>query len=363
MSKSLILSVSDGRHMPMSVLYTDFFEKHGMKYDIIRINRYEDREKNLVTKTKSGKIYEYNGLVPMGTKFYKKLRLFLRFRKYAIKIINREKYNYIVVWNENTAAVFSDFLSLKYKNRYCVNIRDFYRDLLYEKYLVNLANKNSDFIMEPTPGLVKGFPGKTFLCYNRDTRLLKQYTPHEFHGADSPIRITHLGFYSKTEIEAKQIADALGNDGRYELYFYGQGFEDKFLSYIQQKGYKNIFVGGAFPYEETVTYFNNTDIINAYYNEENHVELAFGIKNSYTPLLYIPGLTSTKTQWARESKEYGGLAYLINESNINTLADDLYKWYMSLDYKSFVEWCEKFNAKVFESQRKIENRLLKALDA
>lgn len=361
MSKSLILSVSDGRHMPMSVFYTDFFEKNNIKYDIIRINRYEKHNENLVTETENGKIYEYNGLVPMGSPFYKKLHLFLNFRKYAIDIINREKYNYIVIWNENTAGVFCSFLSRKYQGRYCVNVRDFYRDLFYAKLPVHIANKNSDFITEPTPGLATGFPDKTFLVYNRDTRLIKNYTPHRFHGPERPIRITHLGFYSKAELDARQLVGVLGNDERFELYFYGQGFESEFADYVKDKGYKNVITGGAFPYKDTIKYFENTDIINAYYNHEQHLELAFGIKDSYTPLLFIPGLTASITHWARVSKEYGGLAFLIDESKIDNLADDLYNWYMALDYDEFVKNCLEFNAKVLETQRAIEERLLKKL--
>ena len=361
MGKVLLLSTSDSRHMPMSVFYTNYFEKNNIPYDIIRINRYDNRDSNLIKETDFGKIYEYNGVLPMDSSFLRKMKMFFAFGRYAKKIIKKEKYDYIVVWNENTAGVFSAFLSVCYKGRYCINIRDYYSDLWYAKIPVFFANLNSDFIMEPTPGLVKGFPDKTFLVYNRDIRLVKDYIPHPFHGPEKPIRITHLGFYSKTELDAKQIVDILGNDERFIICFYGQGFESEFQEYITMKGYKNVITGGAFPYEDTYKYLEMTDIINVYYNHEKHLEFAFGIKNSYTPLLYIPGITSSKTHWASISKEYGGLAFLVDDSNIISLADDLYEWYMGLDYSSFVEGCKRFNKEIDQTQRKVEDRLTASL--
>ena len=358
--KVLILTIADKRHMTMISPYIDYLEENHIEYDIIRANRYEKQQEYLsVTEHRLGKIYVLDMLIDIRTPKWKKLIPFLKFKFAASRLIIKNQYDYIIVWNENSAAMFADILALKYKQRYCINIRDEF-DFLGIKQLVDLAMKYCHFFTCNSPEDKLLTSEKGICLINHDTELTKCWKRHDgFRGKNQPIRITHLGFYSKTKKTADEMAEIFGNDTRFELYFYGNGFDDGYKKLIDSKGYKNIFVGGPFPYEDTAIYLQNTDIINSYYNRgtEHEYNMSFGIKHSYTPLLYIPGLTDENTSWSRLSKPYN-LTFLVNEKNRKTLADDLYNWYRGLDYDTFCKNCDAFNEKyTFKSQRELANKL------
>lgn len=358
----LILSVADRRHMAMIAPYITYLENRNIEYDIICSNRYEQRGSDQVSMnmTETGKIYELNMVFEPSMNKFKKIRPFLKFRKKAISIIEDKNYEFVVIWNENTSALFSTFLAHHYHQKYCVNIRDVYSHQKGIRNLVDYGIKNSSFATVPSPETETKYCDKTICVYNKDFSLLQMMNPKSCFIQDvkRPIRITHMGFYSKVEQGAKDIIEALGNDDRFELYFYGQGFDGAFKKYLEKKHIKNVYVGGAFPYEKTSIILKNTDIINSYYNRFEHpsLKVGFGIKASYTPMLYIPCIADENTCWGRLSKPYN-LSYLINKQNINTLGDDLYEWYMGLKYDLYKENCILFNRLIDDSVSNLYKKL------
>ena len=182
---------------------------------------------------------------------------------------------------------------------------------------------------------------------------------NSFREKGKPIRLTHLGFYSKVKKAANDLADLFGNDDRFELHFYGHGFNTEYHELIYKKGYKNIFTGGAFSYEDTINYLLNTDIINSYYgytNESPNLRGSFGIKHSYTPMLHLPSLADEDTCWGRMSKPFG-LAFLVNDNNLKTLPNDLYNWYNNLNFEMFCNKCDEFNILIDKSQKKLIKKM------
>lgn len=360
MKKVLILSISDKRHMSMISPYIEYLKQNNICYDIIRTNRYDiSKENDYIIEHPLGKIYELKMIFDPGVNKLKKVLPFLSFRRNAIKIIKKEKYDYIIVWNENTAVIFFNLLSGSYKGKYCVNVRDLVNHQSVVQRILFLALKKAHFTTIPSPEAAQYFPVETICLYNRDLELLKSCPAREsFRENNLPIRITHLGFYHKTKKAANALADLFGNDNRFELYFYGNGFDTDFQKIITEKGYNNIITGGAFPYEETAKYLSQTDIINSYYNRFEHPSLrvSFGVKHSYTPLLYIPGLADEDTCWGRLSRPYG-LAYLVNDNNLKTLPNDLYLWYRQLDFDEFKKSCDTFNDVITKSLCEMEKKL------
>lgn len=359
--KVLILSVSDKRHMPMIAPFIDYLEKNAIQYDIIRSNRYETQKGDLMmTSHRLGKTYEVNMTMDISkSRKIDKLIPFLKFRRIAKKIIRKEKYNYIIAWNENTIALFADILSFKYAGNCCLNIRDVYQEQFLLSILIDFAIKRCHFATAPSPEFKAKHQEKFICLYNRDTRILEQWSfRSSFREIEKPIRIVHLGFYSKVKKGADELAELFGNDSRFELFFIGKGFETEYKSFVEDKGYRNIHVEGAFPYEDTIKYLQQADIINSYYNMFNQASLriSFGIKHSYTPMLHLPGLADEDTCWGRMSKPYG-LAYLVNNNNISTLPDDLYDWYRNLDFAEFNRQCDEFNRLIDETQLKLIEEL------
>lgn len=341
--RAVILSVADKRHMSMSAQYEKYLKSRKIEYDIIRINRY-DKTENI-----EDNVYEYSFNKSTSVSKIQKIKGFLGFRKYAINIIKKNKYDFIIVWNENTAVLFSDMLCGKYKGRYCLNIRDQF-ELKLLMPIFDKTLKNAYFITSPSIDFK--FPGKCYTLFNRDPNIVKNVSKKaKFKQKGEKINIVFMGLYHIAPRTFENTVDIFANDERFQLYFYGEGFDTELKNYVDNNNIKNVITGGAFPYEKTYEYLQQTDIINSYYNNFDrfpNLKAASGVKQSYTPMLYLPAINDKDTTWGRISEKYG-FSYLISDDNISTLADDLYNWYINLDFNKFKQGCDEFNKVIDKS--------------
>mgnify|MGYP007132762027 CR=1 FL=1 len=347
--KVLILSVADKRHMPMVAVYEKYFRENNIDYDIIRTSRY-NKPDNL-----NPGVFEFEWIQSVNVPKKKKILPFLKFRHFAKRIIKDENYDFIVVWNENTAILFSDLLTFQYKGRYCINVRDQSDKKLYQ-ICINTLVKKSCFSTIPSPS---GMPdnNKYIVLYNRDDNLLNFIEPKVKLDKIDPITISFLGFYYRAPKAFLRICKYLGNDKRFELLFAGQGFDTDMKSIIGNK-YSNVILEGPFEYEKTAYYLKKTNIINSYYysdeNDDMNIRNAVGIKESYIPMLYMPGVIDRNTYWGEVNKQYG-FCFPVDESKINNLADELYEWYMGLDFEELKKSCDRFNNMIDESRKELFN--------
>ena len=165
--------------MPMVAAYQEYLKERNIPYDIIRSSRY-DKPSNSCSN-----IHEFEWIQGVDVSRVRKIIPFFRFKIFAQKIIKREKYDFIIVWNENTALLFSNLLLRQYKGRYCVNVRDKSSNKIYQKCLDRIISK-SCFSTMPSPA---GVPNneKYSILYNRDDNLLEYIKPR--NGIDKTKRI------------------------------------------------------------------------------------------------------------------------------------------------------------------------------
>ena len=352
--KVLILSVADKRHMSMIAVFEEFLIKNNISYDIIRINRYKDTNDVLHYKDESADIYEFPFVQSTNNSKISKLIPFIKFRQFAKQIIKNNKYDFYVIWNENTALLFFDLL-LRNKNRYCLNIRDV-PEIPFTKKIYNILINNSFFTTLPTPAKIFDNDKKIITLYNRDVNILKNISPKNgFKKKGEKINMVYMGFYAIASETHKKIAKVFANDDRFNLYFYGDGFDTNFKEFIDKENIHNAFVGGAFDYEKTVEYLNKADIINSFYdNFDTDISRRYsaGVKVSYTPMLYIPAFTDDNTSWANISKKYN-FTYVVENNDITDLPNKLYEWYCSLDFDVFKQNCDNFNSIIDKTRNKI----------
>lgn len=350
----LILSVSDKRHMSMVAPYEEYLKKNNIKYDVIRINRYIETKEIIYTKNELSEIYEFPFVQSTNKSKIFKIIPFIRFRNYAKKIIESKKYDFVIVWNENTALLFGDIL-LKHKKEYCLNYRDIL-EIPFTKKIQKKLIENAYFNTSPSPADAFGNKEKFITLYNRDLNILQNVKKKsQLKKKGETLNIVFMGLYGSAPKTFQKTVDLLGNDNRYRLFFYGDGFDTHLKEYVKQNKIKNVITGGAFKYENTFLYLEEADIINSYYNNFDinpNLKFVSGVKQSYTPMLYIPAINDDNTTWADISKQYG-FSYLINKDNLQNIADELQEWYFNLDFSQFKEGCDRFNRIVEESQKVI----------
>ena len=107
--KICILSAVNIKHMSMISIYTELMKKNNIGHDIIYMDKYEKEKFECDHK------YRYiNGINANWPRIIKKIK-YMMFLPYAARILNRNKYDFIIVWNDVAIFMFASYLSRKYK--------------------------------------------------------------------------------------------------------------------------------------------------------------------------------------------------------------------------------------------------------
>lgn len=350
MKKIAILSAADLRHMTCVSSYCEFFSNHNIEFDIICTNRYEESAQYVY---QCG-VYAYKWSAGIKASKIQKVKDFVRFRRYAKKILMENKYDFVVVWGENAALLFSSVLQRNLLGRYGINIRDVLSDLGVLSHIVERCMKKAVFVTTPTPVPMFKQKENVYVLYNRDLQILKKcQSKTRFKSKDEKIVITYMGLiYPNIDI-FKQFIDAFGNDERFVLQFFGKGAEIDLKQYAEDRGYHNIVLGGAFQPIDTAKFLEETDVLDSYYGEQNaSLKCAVGVKQSYGPRLRIPTITNADTYWAELSEKYG---FGFSASEIDGLPDKFFEWYHSVKFEDFEQGCINYCKDVDAENQKIED--------
>lgn len=358
--KVAIISVADERHMTMISIYIEYLQLHKVNYDIIRTNRYDYTRNEVVVKELSrGKEYIFSFNQSTSVPKIKKIRPFFKFSKIIKELIKKNGYDFLIIWNENTGLLLFHLLTKMYRNKFILNIRDEFNHFFLSK-LLDVLVEQSAFATTPSLLLHKyENQSKILLVYNKDYEIIKYCSPKKFVKKDElPIRITFLGTFFRASNTFLRLVNIFKNDKRFCLQFFGDGFDSILKKYAEENDITNVITGGAFPSSKTAEYLNQTDIINSYYNNGNqNLKCAAGVKESYSPMLYIPAIVDEDTYWGKISMKYG-FSFLVNNQNEGQLPDLLFNWYNKIDFEKFKQECDIFNTIVTDSN----NLLFQMLD-
>lgn len=324
--KICILSIVNIKHMSLISLYTSFFEKAGIKYDIIYIDKYNEEE-----YVSADNIYRYSIQLNREWSKLKKLSVYWGFKKFAQNIILKNKYDYVIVWRTETALMFFDFLVRKMKGKYCLNIRDYcYEKNTAVKYIHGRVIKHSHFSTISSEGYKSFLPKANYITvHSYNERLLNKCTPScRLREKNEPIRICFIGYVRFFDID-KKLIDSLGNDPRYIIQFFGEG-SHILKEYAESKGIYNLETVSGFRVEETPSLLQKADVINNLYGYNNiALDTAISTKFYYALYMNIPILVFKNTFMELISEE-AGLGFAVG-SDFSELGDDFYNWYHALD--------------------------------
>lgn len=320
--KAAIIGIQNIKHMTLISLYTNYFKKRGIEYDVIYIDKYGIDEitgaKNDYKLNASGRFY--SSLVGKCVKS-------VRFIFYAEHLMKNNKYDFVVIWREQTAAMFSRFLGRRFNGKYCVNIRDLWNDKkLYITKGVKRAVKNSLFNTVSSEGFLDEIPKAEYMIiHSVNENLIKKRQKSVKWDEGTPIVITYIGtvrFYDY----CFSLVNALANDNRFLLKFIGQGSEI-IADYVDKHHIKNVSCIGSFNPEDTMNLLVGTHIINCAFGATEIAEKKLmPIRYYYALYLNCPVLTTEGTWVAEEARKHGiGISIPNKLSSEDIIVDNLYE--------------------------------------
>lgn len=353
--KVCILSTANLKHMTLISLYTRILEEKSIDYDVIYVDKYGDFEFFGDHAT----LYPYRITVNRKLPRIIKLFKYIRFKKFATKILSKNNYDIIIIWNSFTALIFGAYLSKNYSGKYIINIRDYCYERIQIIYrMMKRVIENCMLSTISSEGFKVFLPPFNYLTIhslNKDVlkKCEKRLLPRSI---SQPLRIGFIGYVRFFEMD-KRLIDALGNDNRYVLKFIGEG-SNVLESYAMQKGYNNVLCVGRFEPDDTADLLTEIDIINNLYgNGKIELDTALSIKLYYAAYIYLPILVCDRT-YMSEIAEKLGIGFTVKETSYDTLGDTLYKWYFSTDFSDLQRRCSNFLAEIESKNQELEQILM-----
>lgn len=349
-SKICIIGTSNLKHISLISLYTKFFDKHNVPYDIVYLDRYGIEE-----KTTASNVYRFT-YVPKAGKV-NKLLMFASFRKYANKILKANKYDTVITWQTTGAYLFADILLRRFKGRYIVNVRDYVieNNRFFHWLLAKLVN-NARFVTISSDGFRRFLPKADYIKVNSVNEELLEGLTGRPQNNSLPIKIGFAG-NCRYFRESYKLIDALGNDDRFELWYCGSNSE-VLKEYADTKGYNNVKTMPTFNPKDTIDIMASFDMVNSAFGNDAMDNSTLMPIRLYTAIaIHRPMLVNENTQLAKEVRE-GRIGFAI--SSYDGLGDNLYAYYSGLDFNHFAFDCDAYlntarkeNEKFYEKLKEV----------
>ena len=316
--------------MSLISLYTDIMKKNGIDYDIIYMDKYgEDEPFECAHK------YRYVNMVKQKWPRLLKEAKYMMFVPYAKRILKKNKYDFIIVWNDVAIFQFGEFLANHFKGRYCLNVRD---NMRYDnprfagRYKHCFAN--SAFNTISSKGYLDFLPQNAdyLPIYSLNLSVLEGMNIHTRMRAEGePIRIGFVGYVRFYE-RNKKLLDAFKNDPRFELHYYGKN-ADILREYAESHGIRNTVFHDSFPVQDTAKYLEKIDIMNNLYgNDTINVRKAISIKFFHALYAKIPILVCPDTYIGELAQELG-VGFVVDDEKIDaSLCEKVFTWYRGLSF-------------------------------
>lgn len=353
MKKICILSSVNLKHMSLITLYTQYLDQNNITYDIIYVDKYNEIESNTAEH-----VYRFKMEVNREWSLWKKLRQYFKFKLYAEKILRKNKYDFIIVWNSFTALMFYNILTFKYKGRYSFNIRDYAKEK--NKMIFKMMRRltvNSAFNTISSEKFKTFLPDEKYITlHSINTEVTKGILKNEkLHEKTSPIKITFIG-YVRFFNQDIQMIESLKNDSRFLLQYIGEGSQ-VLKNYAEKNGIYNIHTLGRFDVKETSNFINHADIINNVYGTNTPgLKSAISIKFYYSLYREIPILVSKGTYMEEVATEAGN-SITIADNNFEDMGNYLYEKYNDINQVQMKSKIHNYIEKI-EGNNKLFNEYL-----
>ena len=288
-------------------------------YDVIYWDRHRVEE-----DINAKQVYAFRYEMDEGKNKLNKLIGYLKFRRYAFYIINKNDYDGVILLHTSGGILLHSILKRRYKDKYIVDIRDYTMEnnplfFIMEKSLID----NSALAVISSKGYESFLPLHNYVLVHNDS-FIDENIISKFEIKDKKkdrIVISYIGLI-RFHDQNKRVILKFKNDSRFILRFIGK---DAYAlkEFCEKNQVDNVELIGRFTPEKTLEYYYETDIIyNLYGNKTPLLDYALSNKLYYAAKLKMPILVCPATYIEEVSKKYGfGFTFKLDDPNA---CDDLF---------------------------------------
>lgn len=358
--KVLLLGFGKIAYMPYMNFYLDTLQNmNDVEFELIYWDR--DGKPDAQVPERISKAYKFEAHLEEQLPFKNKLKYFAQYRKFALRILKKTKYDRIIVLHTTPGLTLLDYLSRHYKGKYLLDFRDIsYEYIPIYRRLVGRLSQNASCTFVSSNAFRKFLPSQNEIHivhnYLEDSLKhigLRNGSPRE----RNVIRISYWGLVRQVQIN-KVVMDALGNDQRFELHYYGRMQQDgrEMEEYAHNRGYLNTYFHGAYMPADRYEFAAKTDLIHNIYDLGYTTGNAMGNKYYDGIIFGIPQICTQGSYMGQlVSEQEVGITIDLDDSS---LADKLWNYYTSLDFLQFNHKCCDATDIVIKEQNNTKKRLL-----
>lgn len=363
--KVLLLGFGKIAYMPYMNFYLDTLKDvKDLEFELIYWDR--DGKSDAEVPERISKAYKFEAHLEEQLPFKSKLKYFIQYRKFALSILNKNRYDKIIVLHTTPGLTIGDYLIRKYSGRYVLDFRDVsYEYISVYRFLVSLLSKNSWLTFVSSNAFRKFLPKRSNI-YTIHNYLQDSLSYRGLRNASTRerkiIRISFWGLIRHFEINRAFIL-ALGNDPRFELHYFGRMQESgrKMEQFSIEKGYDNVFFHGQYMPNERYEFAKETDLIHNIYENDNTMGNAMGNKYYDGIIFKIPQIC-TINSYMGNVVDRNALGININPYD-NYVADTLWTYYNNIVWEEFQNSSDWALKEVFDDQNIAKERLLEFISS
>lgn len=356
----LIMGFAKLKYMPYINFYLDNMDLKKNEVHILYWNRDLQQEKTM--DYSDCILHEFRCYQEDDVSKFLKIKSFIKYRKYAKQLIQKEKFDFLIALHSMPAILMSNILIEQYREKYIFD----YRDSTYERFapykkLIGKIVCNSKYTFVSSDSFRRFLPSecsnKIYTSHNLLTEsLLHRDEKRLDEKKTDKIRISFWGFIRHEELN-KEIIKKISRDARFELHYYGreQQVAVNLKKYAKEIDAGNVFFHGEYKPEDRYEFVKNTDLIHNIYYDANTM-LAVGNKYYDGLIFYIPQLCM-QGSFMGQNSEKAAVGFACDPYD-SLFTDRIYDYYFKIDRIDFNKNCDN---ELFRILKQVEkgNALLK----
>lgn len=351
--KILLMGFSKIKYMPYLRFYLDNIDRQRHDVHVLYWNR--DRESESLNGFDYVTFHEFSRYQQDNVPASSKIPNFIRYRRFAKKLIRKERFDFIVSLHSFPGVLISDLLTRRYRDQYIFDYRDatYENNRFFKQIIHNLVN-HSRATFVSSDGFRRLLPeearDKIYSSHNFISDSLNHREDKKLYGTTTRrIRISYWGFIRDERIN-RLMMDRLANDARFELHYYGREDQltERLKRYAEEKDAENIVFHGEYVPEDRYRFICETDCIHNVFSDWNM--MAAMSNRFYDSIIFrIPQLCMQGSVMGERAKQ-SGIGFSYSPEN-EDYADAVYSYYTALNRETFDMACDTELDRVLEEYR------------